>query len=196
MGGCGSKTAAKAARPETDAPASPAPEYDAPTAIHAACNANDSEALGEALRKAGTREATNQAFMTDSGGDTALAVAIRGGAEDCVAVLLAAAPEGTGGGAGSVLSEGTVKRLVQLARPGTGDTPLHVCARSAANVPVSVCCRIVKQLVAAGAELGKKNAFGNVARDVVPPKPVEGEASDLKDVLFDETGEIRVHKAA
>lgn len=196
MGACASSPAAlpKAAAhtAEPPPPASSA-SYSAPTAIHGACAAGDAARLIGALGGLTVEACQAQALQTDSNNDTALAIAVRAGHEDCVRALLGHLADPSRGPLdGPSAAELAV---ATAARPGTLDTPLHLCARAAAKVPVDVCVRMVGLIVAAGGALGEKNAFGSTPRSLVPSSCASGDRGALDDALFDKFGDIQVQRA-
>lgn len=191
MGACASAPPG-AASSEPVPPASSTP-YDAPTALHGACADGDESRLASVLAGMAVDACRAQALQMDSNNDTALAVAVRAGQEGCVRALLehlADPSHGTRDGPSAA-----ERAVATAARPGTLDTPLHLCARAAARVPVDVCVRMAGLIVASGGVLGEKNSFGSTPRSLVPGKCASGDRGALDDALFDKFGDIQVQRA-
>lgn len=175
------------------APAASTKPYEAPTALHEACASGDEKRLAIHLAGLTVPACQAQALEPDSNKDTALAVAVRAGHEGCVRALLEHLAEAPRGPRSS--PSAAERAVATAARPGTLDTPLHLCARAAAKVPVDVCVRMVGLIVASGGVLGEKNSFGSTPRSLVPGTCAAGDRESLDAALFDKFGDIHVQRA-
>lgn len=124
----------------------------------------------------------------DSAYLTPLAVAVSRGAVDCVTLLLEHERVDTDG---ARIPGADPAALAMWKRPRTNDTLLHICvkAHAASSEPVSEAASvaIAELLIAAGVPREAKDAFGNTARGIVPPR-----AKALSEALFDPLKDIRV----
>lgn len=125
----------------------------------------------DALREALRAESPSTARLLNHNRDNALICAVRAGSPECIKALLGACGD----------------ELARTVRPGTDDTPLHVCAQCANEVGEPSSVVVATVLLAAGADRSAKNAFGSRPRQLVPAG-----FRDLSEALFDPRNDLRV----